>query len=211
MDNKDAIQDLESIRTMMERSSRFQTINGWGVTLVGLIALVAAIVANGLFYENSLSWFSTLYGDTDYLWSHKTQIAIFGALFLVVVCGSIVFFSSLWMAKKKKISVALDPNMRRTLFNFAVPLLAGAILCLALLVQGHYGLTSSIMLVFYGLSLINCHHFSHRLLGVLGYLELALGLADCFVETHALLFWALGFGALQVVFGILLIVKNRRG
>lgn len=211
MDNKDAIQDLESIRTMMERSSRFQTINGWGVTLVGLIALVAAIVANGLFYENSLSWFSTLYGDTDYLWSHKTQIAIFGALFLVVVCGSIVFFSSLWMAKKKKISVALDPNMRRTLFNFAVPLLAGAILCLALLVQGHYGLTSSIMLVFYGLSLINCHHFSHRLLGVLGYLELALGLADCFVETHALLFWALGFGALHVVFGILLIVKNRRG
>lgn len=195
----------------MERSSRFQTINGWGVTLVGLIALVAAVVANGLFYENSSSWFSTLYGDTDYLWSHKTQIAIFGALFLVVVCGSIVFFSSLWMAKKKKNSVALDPNMRRTLFNFAVPLLAGAILCLALLVQGHYGLTSSIMLVFYGLSLINCHHFSHRLLGVLGYLELALGLADCFVETHALLFWALGFGALHVVFGILLIVKNRRG
>lgn len=211
MDNKDAIQDLESIRTMMERSSRFQTINGWGVTLVGLIALVAAVVANGLFYENSSSWFSTLYGDTDYLWSHKTQIAIFGALFLVVVCGSIVFFSSLWMAKKKKISVALDPNMRRTLFNFAVPLLDGAILCLALLVQGHYGFTSSIMLVFYGLSLINCHHFSHRLLGVLGYLELALGLADCFVETHALLFWALGFGALHVVFGILLIVKNRRG
>lgn len=211
MENKDAIQDLESIRTMMERSSRFQTINGWGVTAVGLIALVAALVANGLFYEGSDSWFSTLYGNTDYLWSHKTQIAIIGALILVAVCGGIVFFSSLWMAKRKKISVTLDPNMRRTMFNFAVPLLAGAILCTALLVQGHYGLTSSIMLIFYGLALINCHHFSHRLLGVLGYLELALGLADCFVVTHALLFWALGFGVLHVVFGLLLIVKNRRG
>ena len=46
---------------------------------------------------------------------------------------------------------------------------------------------------------------------MLGYLELALGLADCFVVTHALLFWALGFGVLHVVFGLLLIVKNRRG
>ena len=211
MDNKDAIQDLESIRTMMERSSRFQTINGWGVTLVGLIALAAAAVANGLFYEGTDSWFSTIYGNTDYLWSHKTRIAIFGAVILVIVCGAIVFFTSLWTAKKKNISVALDPNMRRTLFNFAVPLLAGAILCLALLAQEHYGLTSSIMLIFYGLALINCHHFSHRLLGTLGYLELALGMADCFVETHALLFWALGFGALHVVFGILLIVKKRRG
>ena len=147
MDNKDAIQDLESIRTMMERSSRFQTINGWGVTLVGLIALAAAAVANGLFYEGTDSWFSTIYGNTDYLWSHKTRIAIFGAVILVIVCGAIVFFTSLWTAKKKNISVALDPNMRRTLFNFAVPLLAGAILCLALLVQEHYGLTSSIMLI----------------------------------------------------------------
>ena len=178
MKYKDAIQDLENIRTIMERSSRFQMINGWGVAAVGLIALLAAVVANGLFYEGSGSWFSTLYGNTNYLWSHKTQIAIAGALILVAVCGGIVFFSSLWMAKKKNISVSLDPNMRRTMLNFAVPLLAGALLCLALLLQGHYGLTSSIMLVFYGLALINCHHFSHRLLGVLGYLELALGLAD---------------------------------
>ena len=115
----------------------------------------------------------------------------------------------MWMARRKKIPFAFDATMRRTILNFSVPLLAGGILCLALVLQGHYGLTSSIMLIFYGLALINCHHFSIQLLGYLGYAELLLGLADCFVSTHALLFWAIGFGVLHILFGLYLATKGR--
>ena len=101
-------------------------------------------------------------------------------------------------------------SMRRTIFNFSVPLLAGGILCLALVLTGYYGLTSSVMLIFYGLALINCHHSSLPMLGTLGYLELLLGLIDCFVATHALLLWAIGFGLLHLAFGIYLIAANNR-
>ncbi len=206
MDNKDALKDLRDIRSMMERSSRFQAINGWGVIVVGLMALVAAWVANMLFNGSV----TTLYGDTTYLWAHKTQIAVLGSLVLVVVCGLTVFLSSMWMARHKNIPFAFDVTMRRLLVAFSLPLATGGLLCLALVLQGHYGLTSSIMLIFYGLSLVACHHFTHPALAVLGYAELLLGLADCFTATHALLFWAIGFGLLHVLFGIYLIIKSRR-
>lgn len=189
---------------MMERSSRFLSISGWGVALTGLIALVAAWVAYGLFCDG------TLFGDTHYLWAYKTKVAVVGSLLLVAVCGMIVFVSSIVLARRRRINVTFDKAMRRTVFNFSIPLLAGGILCLALVLDGHYGLTSSIMLIFYGLALINCHHFSHPVLGTLGYLELALGLVDCFTVTHALLLWAVGFGLLHIIFGVYLIVVNRK-
>lgn len=204
MDNKDALRDIKDIRSMMERSSRFLSISGWGVLAVGVIAIVAAWVAYGVFSGGSL------FGDTHYLWEYKTRVAVLGSLFLVVVCGLIVFISSVNMARRRGTKFVFDKSMRRTVVNFSVPLLAGGILCLALVLDGHYGLTSSLMLVFYGLALINCHHFSHPVLGTLGYLELALGLVDCFTVTHALLFWAIGFGLLHLIFGIYLIVVNKR-
>lgn len=209
MDNKEAIKELKDIRSMMERSSRFQSVSGWGVLVVGVMALVAAWVADGLFNGGTNGWFTTIYGDTNYLWAHKTQIAVLGSLILVAVCGSTVFLSSFWMARRKNISFVFDATLRRVVLNFSIPLLAGGLLCLALVLQGHYGLTSSIMLVFYGLALVNCHHFSLPMLGWLGYAELLLGLADCFVADHALLFWAVGFGLLHILLGIYLIVKKK--
>ena len=209
MDNKDALKELRDIRTMMERSSRFQSVSGWGILAVGVMALVAAWVADGLFNGGTNGWFTTLYGDTAYLWAHKTQIAVFGSLILVAVCGTTVFLSSFLMARRKNIPFIFDATLRRVIFNLSIPLLAGGVLCLALVLQGHYGLTSSIMLVFYGLALVNCHHFSLPMLGGLGYAELLLGLADCFVATHALLFWAIGFGVLHIALGIYLIARGK--
>lgn len=206
MNNNEALKDLRDIRSMMERSSRFQAVNGWGVLAAGVMALVAAWVAGAIFNGGS----TTLYGDTDFLWDHKTQIAVWGSLVLVVVCGLTVFFSSMWLARRRNIPFVFDSTMCRLLLAFSVPLLTGGLLCLALVLQEHYGLTSSMMLIFYGLSLVACHHFTHPALGLLGYAELVLGLVDCFTSNNALLFWALGFGVLHIVFGIYLVVKLRR-
>ena len=204
MDSKDAIRDIKDIKSMMERSSRLVSISGWGVAATGIIAIVASWVAYRIFSDGSL------FGDTHYLWEHKTRIAVFGTVALVTVCGLIVMLSSMALAHRQGAKFQIDKTMRRTIFNFGVPLLAGGILCLALVLNGHYGLTSSIMLIFYGLALINCHHSSLPLLGTLGYMELLLGLVDCFVATHALLLWTLGFGLLHLIFGIYLITKNAR-
>ena len=49
MDSKDAIRDIKDIKSMMERSSRFVSISGWGVAATGIIAIVASWVAYRIF------------------------------------------------------------------------------------------------------------------------------------------------------------------
>ena len=89
------------------------------------------------------------------------------------------------------------------LFGIAI----GVALCWA---QQHYGLISSITLVFYGLALINSSHFSYPALRYLGYVELALGIIDCFLVNYALLTWFLGFGVAHILFGIVFMLKFER-
>ena len=88
------------------------------------------------------------------------------------------------------------------LWNFFLPLLTGGILCFSLIWQQYYGLTSSIMLIFYGLSLVNCSKYTYSDIRYLGYAEILLGLVDSFTITHALLFWVTGFGLLHIAAGI---------
>ena len=100
-------------------------------------------------------------------------------------------------------------RLKRTgqmLLDFFIPLVAGGVLSIAMVMQHHYGLTSSIMLIFYGLALINCSHYTYPILRYLGYAELLLGLIDCFMVSHALLFWFLGFSVLHIIFGIIYVI-----
>ena len=84
----------------------------------------------------------------------------------------------------------------------ALGVLAISLLCFSLIWQQYYGLTSSIMLIFYGLSLVNCSKYTYSDIRYLGYAEILLGLVDSFTITHALLFWVTGFGLLHIVAGI---------
>lgn len=58
------------------------------------------------------------------------------------------------------------------------------------------------MLIFYGIALINASNYTYSNTRYLGYAELALGLADSFIEGYALLFWAVGFGIFHIIYGI---------
>jgi len=123
-------------------------------------------------------------------------IALFAVSFLTVVLMA-------WRkSKRHQLRFAFDKRMFQMLLNFFIPLCAGGLLCIAMIWQQHYGLTSSIMLIFYGLALINCQHFTYPVLRFLGYGEILLGIIDCFTIHHALLFWFIGFGLLHILFGI---------
>ena len=81
---------------------------------------------------------------------------------------------------------------------------------IALFVGGHYGLTSSVMLLFYGMALVSASAHTFSSVRFLGYAELALGLADSFCQGYALVFWAVGFGAFNLLFGILFLATRNR-
>ena len=198
MENKEALNTLNDIKEMMERSSKFKAISGLSIIMVGILAsLVSAYIYFFL-------------GDYHINTTAKWRTTIIVALCLLLVSYLIVFFMAYVKARRHQLRFAMDAIMRRLQINFLVPMLAGGLLCMALLLQQHYGLVSSITLIFYGLALINASHFSYPALRYLGYAELALGLIDCFLVDYALLTWFIGCGLLHIVFGIVFMLKYER-
>ena len=198
MENKEALNTLNDIKEMMERSSKFKAISGFSIIIIGILAsLVSAYIYFFL-------------GDYHINTPAKWRTTVIIAIALLVVAFTTVFVMSYLKAKRLNLRFTFDTTMRRLLLNFFIPMVAGGLLCIALLTQQHYGLVSSITLIFYGLALINSSHFSFPALRYLGYAELVLGLIDCFLVDYALLTWFLGFGVLHIVFGIIFILKYER-
>ena len=199
MENSNAIQTLNEIKDMMERSSKVKAISGLSFIIIGLLAcLSAAYIHFGL-------------GNYTIDTPAKMRITIIVALCLLVVSISTVFLMARFKAKRHGFRYAFDSTMKRLLVNFFVPLFAGGLFCAALIMHGYYGLTSSVMLIFYGLALINSQQFTYKALRYLGYAELILGLIDCFLVDYALLAWLIGFGLFHIIFGIIFIVKYEKG
>ena len=198
MENKEALNTLNDIKEMMERSSKFKAISGLSIIIVGILAsLVSAYI---YFFLGDYSI------NTPTKWRTTAIIAIG----LLVVAFATVFLMAYLKAKRHNLRFTFDTTMRRFLLHFFIPMAAGGLLCIALLMQQHYGLVSSITLIFYGLALINSSHFSYPALRYLGYAELVLGLIDCFMVNYALLTWFLGFGVLHIVFGIIFMIQYER-
>ena len=209
MENKEALNTLHEIKELMEKSSRFQAISGWSILIVGLLASVVSAGAWLLLLPHEgMTWLPEGMGGMLINSPYRTLIASSVALVLLVVSFAVVCYGSYRLMKRQG-SFEFGRTIRRPLFHFAVPMVVGGLLCLAMLMQGHYGLTSTFMLVFYGLALLNASHYTSRSIALLGYCELVLGVVDCFVVSHAILFWFLGFGLLHIVFGIYFIVSCR--
>jgi hypothetical protein len=83
---------------------------------------------------------------------------------------------------------------------------------LALLVNGFemLGLLSPVMLIFYGLALVNASKYTLHEIRYLGCLEILLGLIATFKFEYGLILWSLGFGVLHIVYGAYMWLKYDR-
>ncbi|MBR1835514.1 MAG: hypothetical protein IJ785_08460 [Bacteroidales bacterium] len=211
MNNNDAIDTLREIKDLMQKSSRFQTISGISIIIIGIYASIVSFGAWLLLGNHEpYSWLPSWATDFALNTPGRTWAAILCALVLLVLSFGTVCLMSYFKTKRVNQRFVFDQTVRRSLWAFFVPAATGGLLCLAMLQQGHYGITSSFMLVFYGLALINSAHHTTSRLALLGYVELLLGIVDCFVVNQGLLFWFLGFGLWHIIFGIFFTLSNRR-
>ncbi len=203
MNKEKAIKTLDEIKDMMSRSSQFQALSGWSIVIIGIFASVATVVAAAIIGLDMpfLHESHALVPVNVRIWT-----AILLALALFIVCAATVTIMSYYKAKRHNLPFIADRRMFKMATNFMIPLVTGGILSLAMILQGHYGLTSSIMLIFYGLALVGCQHYTYPSLRFLGYGEIVLGLINCFIIHYALLFWFIGFGVLHIVFGFIYMI-----
>jgi len=224
MEEKELQNELASIRSIMERSSKFISLSGLSGILAGIYALIGVAVSRYFFNpasaishpptSNDASGIGSQTGDTapvtglfyggDYVF-HISQMIIIA---LVVLTASILtaVILSKRQAKRKGQSM-WGKTSRALLFHMAIPLVAGGALILVHIYRGHYGLVAPSTLIFYGLSLVSASNFTFSDVKYLGLLEIALGLIAACLPGYGLLFWAIGFGVLHIIYGSLMYLK----
>lgn len=196
-------QDLASIRGIMERSVKFLSLSGLSGILAGIYALLGSIYAYYLVYfPHSPFGFRFHYINEGAVVTQLLTTA------MLVLLASLLSGYLLSASKARKKGLRLwDKSSRRLLLNIAIPLTAGGILVLALLSRGYFGVVAPCCLLFYGLALINGSHFTYSDVRYLGYALLILGLLSAFFPGYGLIFWALGFGILHIVYGSIMYYK----
>lgn len=204
-EQKEHLQAITEIRSMMERSSRCISLSGLSGVFAGIFALIGAYCAYlvmGSFYED--------YRNISYLDSLSMTIYFLEIAGAVLISSLLVgTLLTIRNSKRKGIKV-WDNSAKRLLINLGIPLVAGGLFCLVLLYHGIIGLVAPATLIFYGLALINASKYTFNDIRYLGMLEIILGLAASLYIGYGLIFWAIGFGVLHIIYGTVMYFKYER-
>lgn len=199
-------QDLASIRHLMERSVKFISLSGLSGILAGIFALTGSVVAYYLvYYPHSPFGFRVRYvNETEVI----LQLLLTAGLVLIASAAAGYFLTA--NKAREKGQKIWSKSSKRLLINLSVPLLAGGILIIALLSRGYFMIVAPACLIFYGLALINGSHFTYSDVRYLGMGQVILGLLCAFFPGFGLIFWALGFGVLHIVYGSIMLYKYEK-
>jgi len=192
MSNEDYLKDISEIKNLMTKSSRFISLSGLSGILAGIYALIGAALVYWLVVTYS---YGTLYLDG---WVFRTCILI---LLLVGTFSVITGILLTYRKARKNNEKIWDNSSRRLLLNFLIPLVVGGLYCLIILSQGRYGQTGGLMLIFYGLALVNASKFSIGDIKYLGYIEIVLGLIASLYPGYGFWLWVIGFGIMHIIYG----------
>jgi len=85
-----------------------------------------------------------------------------------------------------------------------IPLVAGGLFVGGLLYHNEWRLVAPACLVFYGLALVNASKYTLTDIRYLGLLEIVLGLVNLYYADYGLYYWAIGFGLLHIIYGLIM-------
>lgn len=205
--NSKSIEDIKTIRRIMEESSRFLSLSGLSGVFAGAFAIAGALVAYFLILNNG----SIHYDEYFRILSVKETTAIRWQLMadaVIVLFLAIMSAVSLSLRKAKRTGKNFwTPVSKRLLINLLIPLISGGIFIIILLFQNHIQLIVPGMLIFYGLALVSAGKFTYNEIFYLGILEIITGLVSAVFPDRGLLFWILGFGILHIIYGLVMYRK----
>jgi hypothetical protein len=200
--NQDSLHTLNEIRSLMERSSKFLSLSGLSGVFAGIFALIGAGAAYVRFKTDWLAEIQVPMGS--YVGHPKQNVIQFlladGLCVLVLSLAVGIIFT---VRKGKKRGLTLwNGSSKRLLVSMLIPLATGGIFCIAMLYYGFIWLVFPATLLFYGLALVNASRFTYPEVFFLGISEIGIGCIALFLTGYSLLFWALGFGVLHIVYGL---------
>jgi len=210
MGKENPIEDLREIRKMMESSSKFLSLSGLSGVFAGLSALVGAWFAylemermNGLQYSYYMQDRMSDWGD-----ELSMRLAFIAIIVLIAALSFGILFT--WLKARKQQKKLWTPLSFRLLISLMVPLGFGGLFVIGLYYQGFYVLVAPATLIFYGLALLNGSKYVHVDIKYLALCQMALGVLALFKLYYGLIFWAIGFGVLHILYGLIMYFKYDR-
>lgn len=184
--------EIKEIRKMMEESSRFLSLSGLSGILVGIYALAGAFAAHQIISATNpvLNLFN---GDIT------AQLTVLAFLILAVSLTTVIWLT--WRRAKKAGKKIWNPGSRLMLTNLAIPLITGGIFIILFLLKDVYEIVAPGCLIFYGLALVNAAKFTRQEIFYMGLIQVSLGIPAALFPSLGLLFWALGFGVIHIIYG----------
>lgn len=206
-DTQDYIRDIDEIRSMMERSSKFMSLSGLAGVMAGIYALAGAYIAYSVFDFNpdQIVYDTPISGSLS---ANMPEVITLAIVILILAVGTAIFLS--YRKANRRGEKVWNATSRRLLANMAVPLVAGGVLILVLLSKGLIGLIAPMTLLFYGLALYNASKYTFDDVKFLGMIQMVLGLAGAWFVEYGLLFWAIGFGVVHIFYGIYMHLRYER-
>jgi len=184
-----AADNLQYIRQAMERGTTFTSIPGVGGAVMGGVALIASVIAAR--QPPGDRWLLTWLGAA-------AVAALFG------------FAAMLRKARRGGVTLT-GANARRFALGLAAPFVAGAAITYELWVVRSFTVMAPAWLLLYGAGVLTGGIFSVPVVRAIGVCFMALGIAAIVTPAEWGNLWlALGFGGLQIGFGIY-IARNHGG
>jgi len=183
-----ALENLQFIRSTMERAAGFSAVPGWGGVVMGVTALLTAAIAHPLRLTDR--WLE--------LWLGEAMLA--GAIGLWAIA-----------AKSKRSGTPLaGPAARKFALAFVPAIAAGALFTALLYRNGSVADLPGCWLLLYGTAVTSGGALSVGVVPLMGISFMALGAAALVAPASwGDGFLAAGFGALQIGFGV--IIARRHG
>jgi hypothetical protein len=204
MSTENYLKDISDIKNMMNKSVRFISLSGLSGIMAGIYALLGGAIA---YYLISIDFQNyEVRNDSSDEWNTMIFICfdLIIVAFLAIITG--IFLSA---RKAKRLGEKLwTASSRRLILSLFIPLLVGGCYILILLWQQKHGQTAALMLIFYGLSLVNASKHTVGDIKYLGYIEIAIGLVCAVFPGYGFWFWLLGFGVFHIIYGSLIYFKH---
>lgn len=203
-----SLNDLSDIRRIMERSSRFVSLSGLSGVAAGICAIGGALVADSFFSNYYGTYNSRGFTTGDDFSRLKLRLMMLAGVVFVLAFASSYYLT--WRKAKKAGLPVWDHTSKRLAWNMMVPLMAGAAFIIGMLRYDVWIFVAPACLMFYGLALVNASKYTLSDIRYLGYCEIVLGTISMLFTGYGLWFWAIGFGVLHIIYGVIMWNKYER-
>lgn len=203
-EHQQSLEDLQHIKKMMERSSRFISLSGLSGIAAGSCALIGAAVAYPYVYGRKAIFIDEVAGNALAMSGHFTVILytwLFWIAAVTFAAAVLTAFIFTYIRSKKQHIPLWGNSAKRLMINVAVPLVVGGLFLIKLIQANDIGLIAPACLIFYGLALVNASKYSLNELRYLGYGQLILAMLNLKFVGYGFYFWAIGFGVLHIIYG----------